>query len=93
MRPMPAHPRERLSQRRLVYELRVAIDRVRNAQTASTHTSALKEVERLVDQNPSSVQSRFVIHNLGAARRAWLADFTTTRGAPAATSSHSSPTR
>jgi hypothetical protein len=70
---MPAKPRERLSQRRLVYELRIAIDRARNAQTAADHATATKEVDALIRDNPTSTQSGYVLHNIGTSRREWLA--------------------
>ena len=71
---MPAKPREHLSQRRLVFELRIAIDRARNAQTAAAHRSAIEEVDHLLRTNPTSAQSGYVMHNIGASRREWLAE-------------------
>jgi len=70
---MPLKPRDHLSQRRLVYELRVAIDRARDAHTPAAHAGAVKEVESLIEANPYSIQSRYVTHNIGAKRREWLA--------------------
>jgi len=58
-----------MTQRRLAIELRIAIDR------AMRHESPrwVNAVRRLVRDNPHGVASSHVAHNLGAARRAWLA--------------------
>lgn len=71
---MPLKPREKLSQRRLVYELRISIDRVRNAQSKTAHENAVKEVDLLISDNPASVQSAYVRYNIGVHRAAWLAE-------------------
>jgi hypothetical protein len=56
-------------QRRLAIELRIAIDR------AMRHESPrwVSAVRHLVRDNPHGVASSHVTHNLGVARRAWLA--------------------
>lgn len=75
---MPSKPRDHLSQRRLVYELRIAIDSARNAHSAAAHKSAVKAVEDLVAANPYSVQSKYVVHNIGTTRREWLSPLVAT---------------
>jgi hypothetical protein len=61
---MTRTPRDQISQRRLVNELRVAIDR-----------SDGRAIRRLVDANPNSVTSTHVIYNLGKARALRLSAF------------------
>ncbi len=69
---MPKKPRERLSQQRLIYELRLAIDHARNAQTDTAHRKALEEVDDLIRDHPLSIASAFVQYNIGTKRREWL---------------------
>jgi hypothetical protein len=93
---MSQTPRERLSQRQLSYELRIAIDRARNASTKAQHAAALKEVHRLVKENPEGTFSRYVTHNIGNARTLWLTSFVVkdeSAHARAAMSLHSNLTR
>jgi hypothetical protein len=58
------------SQRQLLYELRHAIDR---AMRRPSDTQAIARVQQLLAENPRSASSSHVTHNLGIARRAWLA--------------------
>jgi hypothetical protein len=60
-----------IPQRELAIRLRIAIDRAMAEPTARW----LAAVARLVQENPRGVASSHVTHNLGAARRAWLARF------------------
>jgi hypothetical protein len=60
-------PQERLSQRRLVYELRRAIDRDR-----------VDDVRRLAREHPLALRSAHVRHNLGSARVARLSHLVAT---------------
>lgn len=66
-------PNEQMSQRRLVEELRISIDSVRSK--AHPPATAMQRVSELVNGNPKGVQAIHVLHNLGRARREWLADF------------------
>lgn len=66
-------PDEQMSQRRLVEELRIAIDQARAK--AEPPPSAIDRVSELVTHNPKGVRAIHVQHNLGRARRVWLADF------------------
>ena len=65
-----------LPQRVLAVKLRTAIDR------AMRHPSSRWrfQVWWLMEQNPRGSRSSHVLHNLGAARRAWLAQLDTTAG-------------
>ena len=58
-----------MSQRRLAVKLRLAIDREQRHPTSRWH----KAVAKLLEENPRGAASSHVAHNLGAARRAWLA--------------------
>jgi hypothetical protein len=69
---MPARPQDTISQRRLVIELRLAIDRARAAQEPTAHAEAIQEVMRIAHENPTSINAPFVSHNIGRARREWL---------------------
>jgi len=70
-------PDEQMSQRRLVEELRIAIDEVRSK--ANPQQSVLDRIAALTRDNPKGVQAVHVRHNLGRARREWLADFLRTQ--------------
>lgn len=61
--------RTELPQRILAYELRIAIDRCMR----SSDQRFVERLQRLVGDNPRGVWSSHVQHNLGVARRAWLA--------------------
>lgn len=66
---------DRISQERLVYELRVAIDRcVRRP----WDTQAQGALRRLLAANPRSARSSHVTYNLGRTRVAWLRQVVTT---------------
>lgn len=65
-----------MPQRRLSYELRIAIDRCMR----SDDRRYGDRLRSLLDDNPRGVWSSHVQHNLGGARRAWLAEFA--RGEP-----------
>jgi hypothetical protein len=58
-----------LPQRKLAYELRIAIDRAMR----SPQPRFLRKVTQLVEENPRGAGSRHVTHNLGRGRRAYLA--------------------
>ena len=64
-----------LTQRRLVLELRLAIDAARSKPNPSPH--ALEHVATIVRENPHGVHSTHVQYNIGSARRAWLSGLIT----------------
>lgn len=66
---------DRLSQERLVYELRVAIDRCVRRPWDTRARGALR---RLLADNPRSATSTHVTYNLGKARAGWLRQFAAT---------------
>jgi hypothetical protein len=59
---------ERVPQRVLVHELKRAIDLIPRGDPGAT-----KRILHLASENPRSVRSRHVLHNLGSARVATLA--------------------
>lgn len=61
-----------LPQRQLVYELRVAIDRVMRSPGDKRFEKALL---RMIEANPKGTWSSHVQYNLGATRREWLRCF------------------
>jgi hypothetical protein len=67
---MPRRPLDTIPQEQLAYELRRAIDR---AVRRPWDTPTLELIARLIAENPRSVRSIHVMHNLGAARCEWLA--------------------
>jgi hypothetical protein len=66
-------PLDRIPQSRLTNELRVAIDRAMYAVDTPQKRASLRVLRRLIEENPRSYVSAHVQHNLGRARRAWLA--------------------
>lgn len=58
-----------LPQRKLAYELRIAVDRAMR----SPQPRFVRRVRQLVEENPKGMKSRHVTHNLGVARRAYVA--------------------
>lgn len=60
-----------MPQRRLSYELRIAIDRC----VRSDDRRYGERLVRLVEANPRGVWSSHVQHNLGVSRRTWLVAF------------------
>ena len=64
-------------QRQLVAELGLAIDRcIKSAATGGAmERRAREKLNRMLDANPRSSTAIFVLHNLGARRRAWLAAY------------------
>ena len=71
------HLMAEIPQRRLAYELRIAIDRcIRSPGDARF----MDRLVSLVDENPRGVWSTHVQHNLGVTRRSWLV--ANVRGAP-----------
>lgn len=56
-------------QRQLALRLRYHIDCVLSGSSADQH---IAEIRLLVRDNPTSILSRHVAHNLGAERMAWL---------------------
>lgn len=66
---------DRLSQERLVYELRVAIDRCVRRPWDTRARGALR---RLLADNPRSATSTHVTYNLGKTRAGWLRQFAAT---------------
>ena len=74
-------PQEKLSQRRLDLELRVAIDRLIDFQPRDDLSARITDLERLLDENPAGCFSSHVLHNLGVRRRAWLHSYLGSRDA------------
>lgn len=64
-----------LPQRRLAYELRIAIDRAMR----SPQPRHINKLLHLLAANPRGVQSSHVQHNLGVARRAYVAQLVPTQ--------------
>jgi hypothetical protein len=64
-----------LPQRRLAYELRIAIDRA----VRSPQPRFIDKVVKLVQENPRGMKSQHVLHNLGVGRREALAQFVPTQ--------------
>jgi hypothetical protein len=64
------YPRDKLSQRVLVWDLRHAIDRVMRR---PWDTVARQHLDSLIDENPHSVRASHVLYNIGIVRRNFLA--------------------
>ena len=67
--------RDAMSQRRLVYELKIAIDRA----IRMPQPRYMEAVLRLVDRDPHAAASTHVRYNLGVARRTWVDALLVTR--------------
>lgn len=64
---MTRSPMEKIPQRVLVHDLKRAIDLI------PRDNGAVNRIRHLASENPRSVRSRHVLHNLGSARVATLA--------------------
>jgi hypothetical protein len=54
-------------------ELRTEIDRARRGQGAGAGRIALERAIALAQAHPEAMRTKFIRHNVGAARLAWLA--------------------
>lgn len=88
------YPREALSQRDFAHQLRELIDRVRRLEDVcdgtpeaiAKHLSAAAILNAMLDLHPHAVESSHVLHNIGRARRAWLAEHQRARAGASASS-------
>ena len=70
---MPSKPLDVLPQRRLVLELKLAIDQARHSDERSMrYEHAVGILTNLLLENPTASLRRHVLHNLGCTRRSFV---------------------
>ena len=75
---MPRLPIDTIPQKRLVYELKLWVDRARHSDESSPqYEMAVGYLNTLVLENPDAARRAHVLHNLGCGRRRWLRQLST----------------
>ena len=76
---MPRKPNDTISQRELIYRLRILLDEAMRTppdrRRMMRSSGAKDKLVVLVKENPASTGSKHVMWNIGKSRREWLLEF------------------
>jgi hypothetical protein len=76
---MPRKPTDTISQRELIYRLRILLDEAMRTppdrRRTARSSSAKDKLLVLVKENPASTGRKHVMWNIGKSRREWLLEF------------------